>query len=77
MDEIKNDANEATQPKESVALQIIITLDGSIKLSGPILGDRMAAYGILEIAKDMVHEMHSPKIVQPGGMMKFLRNGHK
>lgn len=70
-----DDANKEAQPKESVALQIIITLEGSIKISGPILGDRMAAYGLLETAKDMVREMHTPKIVKPIGGLMHLKNG--
>ena len=78
MDEIKNDASESAQPKEIVAIQIVLTIDGGIQIKGPMLADRTAAYGLLETAKDMVREMHSPKIVKPmGGMMNFVRkNGH-
>ena len=72
-----NEANQDAQPKEIVAIQIVLTVDGGVKLAGPMLADRTAAYGLLETAKDMVREMHTPKIVPPGGMMHFLRNGNK
>lgn len=72
MDELKGD----TTPQETVAIQIILTSDGSIKIAGPLLADRTAAYGLLETAKDMIREMHSPKVLKPsGGLINHLRNG--
>lgn len=67
-----NDMNETAQPEETVVLQIILTKNGAVKIQGPMLVDRTACYGLLETAKDMVREMHAPKIVKPfGGLMKM------
>lgn len=62
-------------PKETVAFQIIMTNDGQLKIFSPFLQDKMACYGILELAKEAVRDMHQPKIVKPGGIMNFARNG--
>lgn len=73
---MENEANEKAQGDESVALQIILTKDGGVRIQGPVLADRMASYGLLEIAKDMIREMHTPKIIKPnGGILNFARNG--
>lgn len=69
MSELEGDST----PQEIIAIQIILTKDGGIKLAGPTLADRTAAYGLIETAKDMIREMHTPKIVKPrmGGIMKL------
>lgn len=40
--------------KETVALQIILMPDGSIKVVSPLITDKMACYGLLEVAKDAI-----------------------
>ena len=72
---MENEANQDAQPKETIAIQIILTSDGGIKLQGPVLGDRTASYGLLETAKDMVREMHTPRRAQDGIQTKprFVR----
>ncbi len=76
IEEIKNDANEDAQPKETVAMQLVMTIDGQLKVMSPFLQDKMACYGLLELAKDAVKALHEPKIVKPhGGIMDFVRNG--
>ena len=76
MSDLVNEGNEEAQPKEIVALQIILNPDGGIKIQGPTLADRTAAYGLLEVAKDMVREMHTVKVVKPsGGLIQHIRNG--
>lgn len=78
MEEIKNESNEVAQPKEQVLMQIIITVDGQIKVHGAILNDRAASYGVLEVAKDAVRELHTPKVLRPqGNFLQSLRNGGK
>lgn len=71
-----NDKNEQGQPEEVVMVRIVMKKDGSLSIDGLSLTDRTLAYGLLETAKDMIREMHTPKIVKPtGGMINFARNG--
>ena len=76
-EEIKNDANEATQPEEQIMFTIAMNKNGQIGIGGIALGDKAVCYGLLEVAKDMLREMHTPKIqpVTNGGFRKFLANG--
>ncbi len=75
-DEIKNEANEAAQPEETIIVQISINKNSEIKVTSPLMSDKMALYGILETAKDAIREVHAPKIVKPvGGIMNYIRNG--
>jgi len=72
-----NEKNEQGQPDEVVMISIVMKKDGSLKIGGLALNDRSLSYGLLETAKDMVREIHQPKIVKPnGGIMGFVRNGH-
>jgi len=78
MDDLKqNDANEAAQPEEKVVMQIMITKDGQVKVAG-MINDKIAAFGILEVAKECItayHEAAKPKIVKaPNGVINFARN---
>lgn len=70
-----DEANEQAQPEETVVFQIVLTKDGGMKVQGPMLADRTACYGLLETAKDMVRDMHTPKILKPnnGSMINFAR----
>lgn len=69
-----NDANKDAQLKERVMLQIIITVDGEIKVTGPILGDEVASLGMLEKAKQMIADLHKPKVLKPqGNFLQGLR----
>ena len=71
-----NEKNEQGQPEEVVMVRIVMRKDGSLNIDGLSLTDRTLAYGLLETAKDMIREMHTPKIVKPmGGMINFARNG--
>lgn len=72
MDELK-DVPEAS---EVVMISLVMGKDGSLKISGMAIADRSLAYGLLETAKDMIREMHTPKIIkQSGGLLNHLRNG--
>lgn len=71
-----NDKNEQGQPEKVSMIHLIMNRDGSFSIEGVGIADRALAYGLLETAKDMIREMHTPKIVKPtGGMMNFVRNG--
>lgn len=65
---------ENEEIKETIAIQIILMSDGQIKVVGPLLGDKTACYGLLELAKDAIRELHTPKITKPsGGLINHLR----
>ena len=75
MEETKNEMNQEV-PEETIVMNIILTRDGHVKLMGPLLADKTACYGILETAKDIVRDIHSPKIIKPShnsGIMNFAR----
>lgn len=74
-DEIKNETNAAGQPDERIVMQIMMTKEGQLKVVSPIIADKAACYGILELAKDAIREAHKPQIIKPGGMLNFVRNG--
>lgn len=59
--DFKNDATEAAQPDERVVMQFIMKKDGQMIVESPVLGDKLACYGIIEHAKDIVRAMHTPK----------------
>ena len=66
------------QPLEKVVLQIILTKDGQVKVSG-MIHDKVVALGFLELAKHTLHEhwkSQEVKIHKPGGIMNFVRNGN-
>lgn len=74
MTEPVNDATKDAQPKERVVLQIIITIDGEMRVQGPLLGDEVAALGMLQKAQHMISELHRPKVVKPvGNFLQGLR----
>lgn len=64
-----------TTPKETVVMQLILTEDGKLKVTGSVIGDKTACYGLLALAQDAIRELHASKIVKVGGMMNMLRNG--
>lgn len=66
--------NEEVQ-EDKIVMQIILTKDGQLKVISPVLQDKTACYGLLEQAKDAIREAHSPRIVKPGGILRFARNG--
>jgi hypothetical protein len=72
-----DDANEAAQPDSKVVFQIILHKNGEMSINSSLLGDKLAMYGLLEAAKDLVREAHKPKVVpvQNGVFRNFLRNG--
>lgn len=73
---MENEANEKAQPQQTVMFQIVIDKNGNLGVGGPILADKTACYGLLESAKDIIRDMHQPKIVKPlGGIMNHIRNG--
>ena len=76
---MQNEANEQAQPTEQVVMQIILTKECGVKVVSGLLGDKMACYGLLEVAKDAVREAHAPKVISPvGNFLNGLRqNGHK
>ena len=73
---MENEANEKAQPEQTIMFQIAMDKSGNIGIGGVAIGDKAVCYGLMEVAKDMLREMHSPKIVKPiGGLMNHLRNG--
>jgi hypothetical protein len=73
-----NESNEQAQPTEQVMIQIILTVDGQVKVTGPALADKTAFYGLLEVAKDACREMHTPKVLRPqGNFLQGLRMNGK
>lgn len=74
-----NEKNEQGQPEEVVMVRLVMKKDGSLGIDGVAVADRALAYGLLETAKDMIREIHTPKIVKPGigSMINFARNGAK
>ncbi len=62
-----SDINEKAQPTEQIMIQIILTVEGQVKVVGPALADKTAFYGLLEVAKDAIREMHTPKVLRPQG----------
>lgn len=81
MDQIEgsNEKNLEGQPEEKVVMEIIITKDGQVRVKSPILGDKAACYGILQVAQDAIREFHKPQIIRPNqhGIMNFIKNGKK
>lgn len=57
-----------------MAIQIVITLadNGAVQIQGPIQ-DKMACYGLLEVAKDLVRDYEAP-VVQPANGLLIGRN---
>jgi len=56
-------------PDETVGLSLILTKDGKLKVV-----DKMAAYGLLELAKDAIRDAHRPVIIKPEHRLSdFLR----
>lgn len=63
-----DEANKDGQPKETVMLQIILNVDGQMRVAGPVVSDEVACYGLLEKAKQMVAALHNqPKVIKPQG----------
>lgn len=61
-------------PDETVGLSLILTKDGKLKVVGPVMVDKMAAYGLLELAKDAIRDAHRPVIIKPEHRLSdFLR----
>lgn len=74
----QNEANAEGQPEEQIVMQIYLSRDGQLRVKTPILNDKTACYGILELAKDAIRDAHKPQIVKPNGaIMNFIRNGKK
>lgn len=68
-----------SQPQERVVLSIIITKEGQVKVTSPLMQDEIACYGLLQKAHDLIHDAHKQaehKIIRPqGNMLDALRNG--
>ena len=74
---MKNQENqpvEETQPEAKVVMQLILTREGKLIVTGQVLQDKVACYGLLEAAKDEIRKLHEPKIIPVGGRMhNFVR----
>ena len=71
-----NEKNEAAQPEQTVMFQIVLDKSGNIGIGGLAVGDKAMAYGLHEASKDIIRDMHQPKIVKSnGGIMNFVKNG--
>lgn len=46
------------EPTERVVIQISLTKQGQVKVEGLCLNDKTMTYGLLEMAKEAVYEMH-------------------
>lgn len=68
---------EAEIPDQKVVMQIILTKEGKVRVSG-MIDDKVLALGLLEVAK-MELQSHWKKletpIINPRGIMGFVRNG--
>jgi len=71
---MENEANHEAQPDKTVMIQIIIDKEGNLGVSGLAVADKTAAYGLLEAAKDIIRDIHQPKLVKPNGFR--LTRGH-
>jgi len=74
-----NEKNLEGQPDEKVVMQIILTKTGELKVGG-MIHDKIAALGMLELAKNTLikfWEASEVKIHKPNGIMDFVRNGKK
>lgn len=71
---MENESNQEAQPDKTVMLQIVVDKDGNVGVGGLAIGDKTAAYGLLEVAKDIICDMHKPKLVKPNGFS--LTRGH-
>jgi len=75
---VTDEANQDAQPKERVMIQIILTIGGDVRVVGPALADKTAFYGLLEVAKDAVRDLHAPKVLRPqGNFLQGLRANGK
>ena len=73
---MENEKNKAAQPEQTVMFQIVLDKSGNIGIGGIAVGDKTMAYGLLEAAKDILRDMHQPKLIKPtGGIMNFVKNG--
>jgi hypothetical protein len=52
--------NNQEQTQQDIELTITLTRSGDINVSGPI-GDKILAYGMLEVAKDIINDHHKGK----------------
>lgn len=74
---------EPKEPEYKEIMSIILTKDGRVGVIGQITSDKMASYGILEMAKEAIqihHEMLSKKaksslIHVPQRVVDFVRGG--
>lgn len=71
---MENEATEQAQPDNTIMLQIVIDKMGNVGVASPIISDKAACYGLLECARDIICDMHKPKIVKPNGFR--LTRGH-
>ena len=71
---MENEATHEAQPDKTVMIQIVIDKDGNVGVGGLAVGDKTAAYGLLGVARDIIHDMHQPKLVKPNGFR--LTRGH-
>ena len=72
--------DEATQEAqtEKVVIQISLTPDGQVRFQSSLMADKIALYGLLELAKDLVREAHAPKALRPqGNFLQGLRANGK
>ena len=65
-----------TQPPTKDTVKLVIEMDaaGNVSLNGPI-ENRMICYGLLEVARDMIHEMYTKKLgkkiaLAPAGVLR-------
>lgn len=56
-----------TQPGD-VIITVILKPDGSVQVGGP-LGNKLICYGMLELARQSVHDYDASKRIQPAGSL--------
>jgi len=76
-----NEQLEPVEPEFKTVMEIKISKDGRCQVTGPV-HDKVASYGILEIARDAISDFHKqqkgPQIHKPEHrIMDFLRSGKK
>lgn len=87
-DEIKNegieDKTNGKAPDKKAAITIFVKKDGGLEVTG-MINDKTLAYGLLEMAKDMVRDYHkklqaeleSKLVKPPNNFLNNLRKGGK
>lgn len=67
------------QEIKPIKMEIILEPGKPMRVGFPLLADRIATYGFLKMAEKTLdaHYVQKPKIVQPHGIMDFVKGGKR